>query len=723
MHIRDLQAGPQRCFSAALLGGALALFAAGAGADQAADVDSKQRAAIAAPSAADFGHRYLIQYEPRAQRRLQRAMATTAAATEPGRATRWLKMHPLLSAVLNPDEAARLAQDPDVVMIEPDWPVYKAMQKTTWGVSQIQATELPTTGAPIKVCIVDSGYELSHPDLPQLDRVTGWVYEGPAGDYGLWDEPGDPHGTHVAGTIAALDNNIGVLGTHPGAGLSLHIAKVFNDDGDGTPTSVVLAGVESCIANGANVINLSLGGGNPSNAARGVYESADAAGILVFAASGNAGNNACSYPACYPTVISVGATEESMVHADFSQFTDAVDLAGPGASVRSTVLNGKYARFSGTSMATPHVAGGAALLWSLHPQCSHTQIADALRKSALDLGAPMRDEAFGHGLIQLAAADELLGNGCDVGEIPAPRVVTLFEGSFNVAAEEEFRVPFTVPDGAFNVRVKMLGNNDADLYLRAGKPPTTNKWDCRPYAEGSAEYCQVPPPAAAGEYHAMVRGFAGSSTIDLVIAHNLPPEGDDDDGGDDDEPGLMTLEELADLSRGSGKKYRSRVVAPANATKLVFNLEDGTGDADLYVREGSKPTLKRYDCVSMNAGNAERCEIDTPTPGATYHYLLNANTAFSGVTARVGYTMDNSGEPPPSSITIDLEWASSTRFFINWTGANGSKADIIRNGERVKRTANDGRLRDRDVTPGDLYQVCEKDSEVCSPVAVAPNPP
>merc|ERR1719323_1016700 len=127
---------------------------------------------------------------------------------------------------------------------------------------------------------------------------------------------------------------------------------------------------------------MSLGGGGYSQAAHEVYQQAYDNGILVFAAAGNGGNSYKSYPASYKNVISVAAVDRNSVKAGFSQYNDQVEIAAPGVNIRSTVRNNQYAIWSGTSMACPHAAGVAALVWSHFPECTNHQIRMALLESA-----------------------------------------------------------------------------------------------------------------------------------------------------------------------------------------------------------------------------------------------------------------------------------------------------------------------------------------------------
>lgn len=136
--------------------------------------------------------------------------------------------------------------------------------------------------------------------------------------------------------------------------------------------------------------------------------------MLHIAAAGNGGNSSLSYPASYDAVVSVAAVDSSESKASFSQYNSQVEIAGPGVGVNSTWNNGAYRSISGTSMATPHVSGVAALVWSQFPQCTAKQIRNVLNATAKDKGQAGRDTSYGHGIVQAkAAVDYLTANGCD----------------------------------------------------------------------------------------------------------------------------------------------------------------------------------------------------------------------------------------------------------------------------------------------------------------------
>merc|ERR1712113_826854 len=269
-------------------------------------------------------------------------------------------------------------------------------------------------GAPsgsIKGCVADTGMDLGHEDLPKGSDVTG----SDSSSNGSWDSDGHGHGTHCSGTVAGLgENNKGVVGVIPdnaGGNFQLVIGKALSDSGSGS-NSGVLGAVQSCVDDGAKVISLSLGGGGYSsttdNFYKDLYEKED---ILFVAAAGNGGSSSKLYPASYPALMSVAAIDSNKNKASFSQFNDQVEISAPGVGVKSSLPNDKYASWSGTSMATPHVAGVAGLLWMYFPECKNYQIRNVLAATAMDLGDGGCDTKYGHGLVQAKKAYELLSQG------------------------------------------------------------------------------------------------------------------------------------------------------------------------------------------------------------------------------------------------------------------------------------------------------------------------
>ncbi len=283
-----------------------------------------------------------------------------------------------------------------------DGEVSTQVQQVPWGVERIEATKVHRDfrdkGSGVKIGVIDTGISLLHPDV----KVYGGANFTDSASYN--DDNG--HGTHVAGTIAALDNTEGVIGVAPDA--QLYAVKVLNAAGQGTYTDVV-AGIDWCIDNQMNIISMSLGGPSPNDLLKAAITQAWQKGLLIVAAAGNSGNASGTgdnviYPAKYPEAIAVAALDSNNNRASFSSTGPAVEVAAPGVAILSTYLNSGYSSLSGTSMATPHVSGCAALIKAADPKLTNQQIRTRLIETALDKGAAGRDPLYGYGLISASAA-------------------------------------------------------------------------------------------------------------------------------------------------------------------------------------------------------------------------------------------------------------------------------------------------------------------------------
>ena len=323
-----------------------------------------------------------------------------------------------IAATLPSAAVAALRNNPNVAYVEAD-PVRQPFAQTVpYGIDKVQARDIwdadrdgvvdegAPTGSSRIVCIIDSGFLIGHADLASTS-VTGTNNSGT----GNWFEDTCGHGTHVAGTVVAGHNELGVVGVTPGTA-QIHVVKVFDGPSCGWAYSSTLVHAANTCANaGANIISMSLGGGSPSTTESNAFANLYNNGILNVAAAGNGGNTQTSYPAGYASVISVAAVDQNNQVASFSQRNSDVELAAPGVGVLSTVPGG-YQAWSGTSMATPHVSGVAALVWSANTGWSNVQIRDALQRTALDLGAAGRDTTYGYGLVKAKSAlDYLKGSG------------------------------------------------------------------------------------------------------------------------------------------------------------------------------------------------------------------------------------------------------------------------------------------------------------------------
>ncbi|MBX3054347.1 MAG: S8 family serine peptidase [Caldilineaceae bacterium] len=260
-----------------------------------------------------------------------------------------------------------------------------------------------TMGSPdVKIAILDSGILASHPEfagrvLPGYDFINDDT--DPHDDYG--------HGTHVAGIAAAgANNNIGMLGVCPRC--SIIPVKVLDNHNQGSWASVA-AGILFSVDAGANVINLSLGGTSISQAVEDAIQYAVEHNVLVVAAAGNGRSDTPFYPAALDGVVGVAATRNDDTRWSLSNYGSFVEVSAPGYAVYSTYndLNNTYHGYnymSGTSMAAPHVAGLAGLIFSQNPKVTVAQVRARLQSTAVDLGDPGRDDYFGYGRINVFAS-------------------------------------------------------------------------------------------------------------------------------------------------------------------------------------------------------------------------------------------------------------------------------------------------------------------------------
>lgn len=340
----------------------------------------------------------------------------------------------------------------------------------------IQDAWSTTMGSPsVTVAILDTGADLNHPDLNgQMIRATDIVDK----DGSAQDDNG--HGTHVAGIIGAVTNNAkGVAGIAPGIKLMPVDVFGYYDTPKGTVfgalTSKVIEGVGYAVANEADIINISLGGADYDSAFEDSVDDAVAQGVVVVAAAGNKGENGIHYPSDFDSSISVIATDWNDNRASYSNYGEEKDICAPGGDdnaepetdslILSTYYDPKahtsgYAWMSGTSMASPMVAGVVALMLSANPSLTVSQVKNILFSTAVDLNSPGHDEETGYGRINAAAAV-----AAAAGKAYSPLPVTgvsLSDISVSLAMGETYQLSATVsPFGASNKAVIFSSSNPA----------------------------------------------------------------------------------------------------------------------------------------------------------------------------------------------------------------------------------------------------------------------
>jgi subtilisin len=329
---------------------------------------------------------------------------------------------PIVTAHLTDGEITALRQNDNVAMVEDDAPCYAfhdpfahlavenqpspLAETIPAGVQQVNAPQAwgYSQGKGIRVAVVDTGIDFTHPDLrPNYVGGTSFV----PGAATPMDDQG--HGTHCAGTIAAAIEGSNVVGVAPQA--SLYAVKVLDRNGSGQ-FSWIIAGLDWCIQNAMHVVSMSLGGPSAPTALQTMCNTAWSKGLLLVAAAGNAqqqtpvppGTSNVGYPGKYRNVIAVSAIDAANVIAPFSSRGPEVDVCAPGVTVLSDKLGGGTTVMSGTSMACPHVAGVAALAWGAHRFSTNEQIWNLLAFTVDNLGVPGWDMLYGYGRVNALAA-------------------------------------------------------------------------------------------------------------------------------------------------------------------------------------------------------------------------------------------------------------------------------------------------------------------------------
>ena len=463
----------------------------------------------------------------------------------------------------------KLAADPNVEYVEVDQIMRANLvpndprlgEQWGFGTSNASINVRPAwdqaTGTGVVVAVIDTGIT-SHPDLnanilPGYDFISdaamardGGGRDNNPNDEGDWYAAnecgvGYPasnsswHGTHVAGTIAAVTNNsTGVAGTAYNAkvvpvrvlgkcgGYTSDIVDAITWASGGTVSGV------PANANPAEVINMSLGGsGTCSTTYQNAINGAVGRGTTVVVAAGNeSANVSTSVPANCANVVAVAAVTSAGAKASFSNYGTGIDISAPGANILSTLNTGTtvpasatYASYNGTSMAAPHVAGVVALMQSVAPSpLSPAQVESIIKNTARALPGACSG-GCGAGIVDANAAVTAAKNGTGGGTNPNPGGTVLQNNvpvtGLGAASGASLSYTVEVPAGRSQLRVAISGGSgDADLYVRQGSAPTDTTYTCRPYLSGNNETCTINNPAA-GTWHVRVKGYSTFSGVSL----------------------------------------------------------------------------------------------------------------------------------------------------------------------------------------------------------------
>jgi serine protease len=530
----------------------------------------------------------------------------------------------------------------------------------TYGIRADQAWDV-TNGSGAVVAVLDTGIT-NHSDLnanilPGYDFIIdtavsndGNGRDSDASDPGDWvaanqcggthaAQNSSWHGTHVAGTIAAVTNNAkGVAGVAHGArivpvrvlgtcgGYDSDIADAIIWASGGTVSGV------PANANPAEVINLSLGGsGACGTTTQNAINGAVGRGTTMVIAAGNDNVNVSNAsPANCNNVIAVASITSTGARSSFSNYGALIDIAAPGSNILSTMNAGTttpgaetYVSYNGTSMATPHVAGVVALIQSVATTPKTPAQVEALIKGNVTAFPSTPSQPIGPGILNAKAVVDAT-NGT-----PPPPGGTLTKGvaATNLSAATGAYVKYTmvVPAGATNLTFTTSGGTgDSDMYVKFGSEPTDTVYDCRPYLSGNAETCTIAAPQA-GTYYINLKAYAAFSGVSLV--------GDYSTGGG----GTQTYSNTADYTISDNATVDSPITvsgrsgnAPSNASVSVNIVHTYQGDlkVDLVAPDGSLYNIhNRTGSGTDNVIKTVTLNLSTEALNGTWKLRVNDNAA------------------------------------------------------------------------------------------------
>jgi thermitase len=485
----------------------------------------------------------------------------------------------------------------DSVPSDPSWSMQWGPQK----IGAVQAWDIEKGSQDVLVVVIDTGVTYTHPDLAARYVANG--YDWVNNDNDPMDDHG--HGTHCAGIIAAaMDNGLGIAGL---AQVKIMAEKFLSSGGSGTSWNAAQAithaiDVGKTISNRI-VLSNSWGSSSSSSAVQDAMTYAYQNGALIIAAAGNSGSSNPFYPAAYPEVVSVSATDSNDNFASFSNYGNMIELSAPGVSIYSTYLNGGYTYMTGTSMAAPHVAGVAALVWSHFPSYSRDQVRTVLENTADDLGQPGWDQYYGYGRVDAyRALQGIQPHDLRVTTVDIPSLV------------------FTGDSTMINSTIKNVGSNtesNVNVQLIVNKIPVQ-----------SEAITQI----GAGESTILQFSYTsiGAGTLNVTV-YCLPVEGETSisDNWKSRTVSAQAAGKVLVVSDDDGKYHlTSGTSADEIASALSEQGYDFTVWSESAYGRPSISTLMRFRVVVWTCGDYWGWAVD-PTDAATLiEYVNNGGSVF-----------------------------------------------------------------------------------------------
>lgn len=525
---------------------------------------------------------------------------------------------------MSEDEARELLNDPRVAYVEPNRRVQASVMQSgvTWGLDRLDQSNLPLDsryryeqiGAAVNAYVIDTGILTTHQEF-QGRAVHG--FDAVDDDSDATDCNG--HGTHVAGTIGSASYGVS-------KNVKLHAVRVLDCAGSGSYADVV-AGIEWVASHHVSpaVANMSLGG-PPSQSIDDAVRAAIQAGVTFAVAAGNENQDACqSSPARVSTAITVGSTTNADARSSFSNYGSCVSIFAPGSDIKSTWYTSTLATntISGTSMASPHVAGVAALYLAAHPTARPSQVKAAILAGSLSGKVSSVGTASPNRLLNTV----FLFNGESPQPPPPPAPVPIVQVLSNGVATvplvggagDEKVFSIAVPVGSTDLVIATSGGTgDVDLYVKRGARPAVTEYDCRPYTSGNTESCTVAQPVA-DTWYIMLRGYQNYSGVTLKASYKSPVI---QPGAPcvacEFESGILSSRGASAIVPKAGS-YRS----PSGEQRLWLKGPAG-GDFDLYLFKRNGSTWTQV-ASAMGLGSDEQISYQ----GEAGEYQIKV-TAYSG---------------------------------------------------------------------------------------------